>query len=139
MALSVVRAASAVSESTLSLIRALQARDATVRAHEAAHIGAGGGVITGGAHYSYQKGPDGRNYAVGGEVGIDASPVPGNPRATMAKMSVVRAAALAPAQPSGPDLAVAASATQAEAQARIEAYRQTQGPERPDNVIDLRA
>ena len=138
MVLSAMGAAGAVSDATLTMIRALQSRDTTVRAHEAAHIAAGGGVITGGAQYSYQQGPDGHNYAVGGEVGIDASPVPGNPRATMAKMAIVRAAALAPAQPSGPDLAVAAGATQAEAQARIEAYRKTQEPEAPEPTVDLR-
>jgi hypothetical protein len=134
MALSPVRASDSLA--ALLMIRQLQARDTVVRAHEAAHIAAGGGTITSGASYSYQKGPDGREYAIGGEVGIDASPVPGDPKATIAKMATVRAAALAPAQPSGQDLSVAASASMAEAQARAEAYRQ-----KPDNqpTIDLMA
>ncbi len=110
----------------MAMVRQLQSRDATVRNHEAAHIGAGGGVITGGAHYSYQKGPDGRNYAIGGEVGIDSSPVSGNPQATLSKMALVKAAALAPSEPSAADQSVAASATQIEAQARVEAYRKGQ-------------
>jgi len=121
------------------MIRQLQARDTTVRAHEAAHIAAGGGVITGGPTFTYQKGPDGRQYAVGGEVGIDPSPVPGNPKATLAKMEVVKAAALAPAQPSATDLSVAASAAQTEAQARVEAYRKSQEPDQAGPTVDLQA
>jgi hypothetical protein len=118
------------------MIRQLQSRDSTVRAHEAAHVAAGGGVVTSGPQYSYQKGPDGKNYAIGGEVGIDPSPVPGNPRATLAKMATVRAAALAPAQPSATELSVAAAASQTEAQARLEAYR----PRQPEagTAVDLK-
>lgn len=96
----------------------LRARDAEVRAHEAAHMAAGGSHVRGGASYSYQQGPDGKQYAVGGEVGIDVSSVPGNPQATIQKMQQVRAAALAPSEPSGADQGVAAKAAQVEAQAR---------------------
>lgn len=108
------------SAEVVSQLSQLKARDAEVRAHEAAHVAAGGRFITGGASYSYQKGPDGGQYAVGGEVGIDSSPVPGRPEETVQKMRTVRAAALAPSQPSGADLAVAAAAVQAEAQAMAE-------------------
>ena len=80
-------------------------------------MAAGGRYITGGASYTYERGPDGAEYAVGGEVGIDTSPVPGNPEATAEKMRIVRAAALAPSDPSAADLAVAASAAEAEAPA----------------------
>jgi hypothetical protein len=59
-------------------------------------------------------------YAVSGEVSIDVSPVNGNPQATIAKMATVRSAALAPADPSGQDRAVAASATAEEIKARQE-------------------
>ena len=127
------------SEGDMAMIRQLQSRDAEVRAHEGAHLAAGGGVVTGGPHYTYQKGPDGRNYAVGGEVGIDASPVAGNPRATLLKMSTVRAAALAPAQPSAQDLSVAAEASQAEAQARIEAYSKPDNTPEPGSLVNLLA
>ena len=132
-----VRSESSTSEAVLSMVRQLQSRDTTVRAHEAAHIAAGGGVVTGGATYTYQKGPDGRNYAVGGEVGIDPSPVAGNPRATIAKMEVVKAAALAPAQPSSTDLSVASAAAQTQAEARVEAYRKTQDPEPTGPTVDI--
>lgn len=123
------------SSATLAVVRALQSRDSVVRAHEAAHIGAGGGVVTSGAQYSYQKGPDGREYAVGGEVGIDLSPVAGNPQATIAKMETVRAAALAPAEPSAQDLSVAAAATQI--QARAEAYQKSKATDQPGTLVDL--
>jgi hypothetical protein len=83
-------------------------------------MAAGGRYITGGATYSYQRGPDGAEYAVGGEVGIDTSPVPGHPEETVQKMRIVRAAALAPSEPSGADLAVAAAAAQTEAEALSE-------------------
>lgn len=101
------------------VVREMKARDAEVRAHEMAHVAAGGAHVTSGPTYSYQSGPDGRRYAVGGEVGIDTSPED-DPQATIMKMMQVRAAALAPAEPSGADRAVAASAAQTAAQARAE-------------------
>jgi hypothetical protein len=97
----------------------LKRRDAEVKAHEASHMASGGGVVQGGATYEYQSGPDGKMYAVGGEVQIDTSPA-GSPDATIRKMQQIRRAALAPAQPSGTDRAVAAQAAQIEAQARME-------------------
>jgi hypothetical protein len=104
----------------VSVLSQLKSRDAEVRAHEAAHMAAGGRYITGGASYTYQAGPDGGEYAVGGEVGIDTSPVPGNPEETAQKMRIVRAAALAPSDPSAADLSVAASAAEAESAAMSE-------------------
>ena len=80
----------------------LKQRDAEVRAHEQAHIAAGGHYVRGGANYEYQTGPDGKRYAVGGEVSIDTSPVPDDPQATITKMQTVRRAALAPAKPEVP-------------------------------------
>ncbi len=98
----------------------MKARDAEVRAHEAAHVAAGGSYVQGGASFSFETGPDGKQYAVGGEVGIDTSPVAGDPQATAAKARTVRAAALAPASPSGADRAIASQASQMEAQAMVE-------------------
>ena len=94
----------------------LKARDSDVRAHEQAHRSAGGQYASA-PSYTYQKGSDGANYAIGGEVTIDTSPIAGNIDATIAKESQVRAAALAPADPSGQDLKVAAEAATAIAQA----------------------
>ncbi|MBC7184510.1 MAG: hypothetical protein H5U30_13185 [Marinobacter sp.] len=97
----------------------LKARDREVRAHEAAHQ-AVGGPHAGAMSLTYQRGPDGAQYAVGGEVSIDLSPVQGNPQATIQKMQTVRAAAMAPAEPSGQDRAVAAQAMQIMLQAQTE-------------------
>jgi hypothetical protein len=98
----------------------LKARDADVHAHEEAHMAAGGSLITGGPTYEYQKGPDGKSYAVGGDVAIDASAVAGSPQATIAKARQVVAAALAPADPSGQDESVASQAEAMAASAQAE-------------------
>lgn len=98
-------------------IRELQARDQEVRTHEAAHAAAGG-AYAGAPSYTYERGPDGRSYATGGEVSIDISPIPGDPQATLQKAQQVRSAALAPAQPSAQDMRVAQKATVLAAKAR---------------------
>ncbi len=100
-------------------ISELAARDREVRAHEQAHV-AVGGQHAGTASYTYERGPDGRQYAVAGEVPISTSPVSGDPQATIDKMEQVRRAALAPAEPSSADRAIAAQAAQLIAQARAE-------------------
>jgi hypothetical protein len=99
-------------------VRELEKRDREVKAHEAAHKAAAGGHARGGANFEYETGPDGRRYAVGGHVDIDVSPVQGNPRATLQKAMTVQRAALAPADPSGQDRAVAAAAAQMALQAQ---------------------
>lgn len=100
-------------------IKELKARDTEVRIHEQAHA-AVGGQYAGSPSYEYQRGPDGTNYAVGGEVQIDVAEIEGDPQATIEKMQTVRAAALAPAEPSGADRAIAADATQKLAAAQAE-------------------
>lgn len=89
----------------------LQQRDQEVRAHELAHASVGGSV-TGAPSLSYTTGPDGKRYAVEGEVSVDLSTVKGDARATIAKMQKVHAAALAPVHPSIQDTRVASTATQ---------------------------
>lgn len=97
-------------------------RDREVRAHEMAHVAAGGGLVTRGASYSYQTGPDGQRYAIGGEVGIDTS-AGKTPEETLAKAERIRAAALAPAEPSGQDRQVAAMAARMASEAQMEIAR----------------
>lgn len=109
----------------LKLIDQLKARDAEVRQHEQAHMAAAGGLALSGASYTYQRGPNGVNYAIGGEVQIDTSPG-ATPEETIARAGTIQAAALAPADPSGPDRAVAAQAQQMETQARAELAQQSQ-------------
>ncbi|WED76914.1 putative metalloprotease CJM1_0395 family protein [Aeromonas allosaccharophila] len=94
-------------------------RDQEVRTHEQAHQSAGGEYASS-PTYQFTQGPDGKRYATGGEVQIDTSAVPGDPAATIAKMQQIRSAALAPAEPSAQDLAVARSAAASEAKARKE-------------------
>ncbi|MES2048753.1 MAG: putative metalloprotease CJM1_0395 family protein [Pseudomonadota bacterium] len=105
-----------LSDKAKALVRSLQARDQQVRAHEQAHLAASGGLATSGASYTYQKGPDGVSYAIGGEVTIDVSGG-STPEETIARAAKIRAAALAPADPSGQDRAVAAAASQMEQRA----------------------
>jgi hypothetical protein len=107
-------------------VRELQQRDAHVRQHEAAHQAAGGD-LTGPASYSYQTGPDGRSYAVGGEVQV-AARSGRTPEETIAIARRVRAAAMAPADPSPADLAAAAQATQVELQAQQQQRAQAGQP-----------
>jgi hypothetical protein len=107
-------------------VEALKARDREVRLHEQAHLAAAGAHARGGPSFSYQQGPDGKQYAVGGEVPIDLSPVSGNPRATIQKAETIQRAALAPADPSGPDRRVAAQAAALAAKARQEIAQQSQ-------------
>lgn len=97
----------------------LKKRDQEVRNHEEAHQRVGGQYASA-PSYDYQQGPDGKNYAVGGQVQIDTAPVAGDPDATIAKMDIVKRAALAPAEPSGQDRAVAAQADATAQQARQE-------------------
>jgi len=104
-------------------IRTLQLRDQEVRTHEAAHAAAGG-AYAGSPRYSFERGPDGRIYATGGEVSIDISQIPGDPQATLQKAQQVRSAALAPAEPSGQDMKVAQKAQAMAADARGEISRQ---------------
>jgi hypothetical protein len=104
-------------------VRELEKIDREVRAHEAAHM-AVGGQYAGGASYTYTVGPDGKRYAVGGEVPISA-PGGSTPEETLRIMQQVRAAALSPGSPSGQDRQVAAAAASAEAQARMELQAQS--------------
>lgn len=108
-------------------VRELAARDREVRAHEQAHA-AVGGQYAGAPSYEYQQGPDGKRYAVGGEVSIDTSPVSGDPEATIEKMEVVKRAALAPAEPSSQDRKVAQAADQQiqSSRAELQALRAAQ-------------
>jgi len=101
-------------------VEKLKKRDAEVKAHEQAHISAGGGYVRGGVHYEYMTGPDGNRYASGGEVSIEVSEIPDNPQATIEKARIVRRAALAPAEPSSTDRAIAAEATRMEQKAQQE-------------------
>jgi hypothetical protein len=105
-------------------IEKLKARDREVRNHEQAHKVAAGPYAVGGPSLQYTIGPDGRLYAVGGEVKLDTSEVPNNPEATIRKAQTLRRAALAPAETSAQDRQVATEARAMEMRARQELMRE---------------
>lgn len=116
----------------------LQQIDREVRIHEQAHISAGRGVVTSGPTYTYTYGPDGRIYAVGGEVGIDTR-AERKPEDNIDKGQRIQAAALAPVQPSPQDYRVAEVGKKLEVQGRNDLAKQqleqapaAQGPQPRD-------
>ncbi|MDR0735785.1 MAG: hypothetical protein LBF51_02945 [Zoogloeaceae bacterium] len=119
----------ALSEEEQREVTELAAIDRKVRQHEMAHMAAGGELITSGARYEYQQGPDGQRYAVAGEVGIDTSEGR-TPEETLIRARRIRAAALAPADPSPQDRSVAAAATQMEIRAQQEIAQNRQEEQR---------
>jgi hypothetical protein len=96
----------------------LKERDAEVRMHEQAHASLGGQYASP-PQYEYERGPDGKRYVVDGKVSIDVSKA-STPEKTIRKALQVKAAALAPAEPSTQDLRVAIEATQIALEARTE-------------------
>ncbi|OJJ10055.1 hypothetical protein BKI51_15720 [Alphaproteobacteria bacterium AO1-B] len=112
-------------------VQELKQRDREVRAHEQAHARVGGAYASA-PTYTFQQGPDGKRYAVGGEVQIDTS-TERTPEATIRKMRVVISAALAPAEPSGQDLRVAQQArsqlSEAQAELRQQKLEELRGDE----------
>ncbi len=115
---------SSLNEEEKKQVAQLKKIDQEVRAHEQAHKNSGG-QYAGSASYGYQVGPDGKRYAVSGEVSIDIAPIEGDPAATVAKMTVIAAAALAPAKPSSQDRRVAAQAVSLRGQAQTELTQET--------------
>ncbi len=120
-------------------VRELKQRDAEVRRHEQAHLAAAGQYARGGANFTYERGPDGRLYATGGEVPIDVGEER-TPEATIRKARIVRRAALAPANPSPQDRGIAAQAERLETRARRELAGQKQTVEDvpvPPQTLDV--
>jgi hypothetical protein len=110
----------------IAQLQELKTRDQEVRAHELAHLSVAGPYARSGMSFTYQKGPDGVSYAIGGEVSVDLAQE-STPEATLQKMGTIRRAALAPADPSPADRQIAAQAEAKEAQARQEILQKNQG------------
>ena len=128
-----------LSQEEQRIVTELQAADTNVRAHEAAHMAAGGG-LTSPASYTYERGPDNKMYAVAGEVGISTGE--GNtPQESLNKAQTIRRAALAPADPSPQDLKVAAQAASMEmsARAQIMQEKMAQNSQNPNNSNETSA
>ena len=106
-------------------VERLKKREEEVKAHEAAHAAAGGGV-TGTISYTYTTGPDGKEYITDGEIQIDTSGGGSDPESVIAKMEAVIRSAYAPAEPSAKDRQVAAQAQQILAEAKLQEQEQKQ-------------
>ena len=106
-------------------VEQLKRRDREVRRHELSHKAIAGAYARGAPSYAYRIGPDGRRYAVGGEVSIDSSKA-NDPRETLRKAEVIRRAAMAPAHPSMQDRQIALQASAMAAEARYELQLQEQ-------------
>jgi SprA family protein len=106
-------------------IQDLKRIDQEVRQHEMAHLSAAQGIALSGANFEYERGPDGVNYAVGGDVKIDTSKE-SDPAQTLEKARKIAAAANAPASPSPQDRSVAASAQAMAAEAQVDIAREKQ-------------
>lgn len=104
-------------------ISKLKARDSQLRQHEQAHLSASAGIDVSRASFTYQRGPDGVQYAVAGDVRIDTSGGR-TPADTLARADMIRDVALAPADPSATDRSVAAQAQQMAQQASAELMQQ---------------
>lgn len=113
-----------LSDDDRRIVNELQSVDTKVRAHEAAHQAAGGGM-TGGASFTYEQGPDGKMYAVAGEVPISI-PSGSTPQENIKNARQAIAAATAPADPSGQDMAVASSAAMMLAKAQQQLTKEVQ-------------
>jgi len=113
------QSADGLTDDERAVVAELRQTDRAVRSHEQAHLAAAGGLARG-VSFTYVTGPDGQQYAVGGEVSIDSSPISGDPESTIQKAQQIRAAANAPANPSGQDRAVASQASAMEQAARQE-------------------
>ena len=122
-----------------ALVRQLQQIDADVRRHEQAHAAASGGQA-GPPSFEFTQGPDGKQYATGGEVSISVPTGGGDPESRIDKLRQVQQAALAPANPSPQDLRVAASAaqgiSQAQGELRLEQATARDADDLSDQVIE---
>ena len=109
-----------LSEKEKKEVEKLRKEDQRVRVHENAHKAAAGSLAKGAPSFKYKMGPDGKRYAISGNVKVDTSEISNNPEATIRKAQQIRTAALAPAEPSAQDLKVAVEAARMEAKARRE-------------------
>jgi hypothetical protein len=97
----------------------LKRKDKEVRRQEQIRRAVAGPVARGGPRYRYVEGPDGKKYAISGEIVLDTyfGDVLSNPEAALKKARRVRRAALS-GNPSARDRQIASKATQVEAKAR---------------------
>ena len=91
------------------LVERLQQRDREVRAHEQSHVALAGEYARGAPSYTYQMGPDGKMYAVGGELAVDTGKE-ADPAENRIKSQILQTAAMGVEDPSTADALVAMQA-----------------------------
>jgi hypothetical protein len=125
-----------LTEEEKKLVQKLKTRDREVKAHEAAHMAASGG-LAGSPSYTYETGPDGNRYATGGEVSVH-SRGSDDPAQALSDAEAIKRAAEAPASPSSQDRAVAAAAS-ADVTRLKEAVRQEEETEKDEERAEAPA
>ncbi len=91
----------------LRVLEKFKNSDSRIRNHEQAHVASG--TATTPISYKYQMGPDGKMYAVGGEVRLDTS-IPDDPKAAAFKLKQIQEASNAPSDMSGADAQISIQA-----------------------------
>ena len=134
----VARTPDRLSPEERAAVEALRQRDAQVRQEETAHAGTAGS-LAGPIAYVYQRGPDGRQYAVGGSVPISAQTVTGDPDEARRIGGRIAAAALAATNPSAADLSAAARAYRFAQPDTAEFLAETPIADRPGAALDRNA
>lgn len=110
----------------------LKNTDAEVKRHENAHKAAAGGLRTSSPNYEYETGPDGKKYAVAGDVNISYQKS-SDPEVNLKNAQKLKAAALAPAEPSAQDRSVARKADMEIAKAKQEILEEQQNKDSENN------
>jgi hypothetical protein len=90
-------------------VRRLQRLDQEVRLHEQIHAKRAMGFVRSAPSYTYEVGPDGKSYAVNGQVTVDGG-APMTPEDAIAKARLLGLAACAPGDPSLQDSMAAMNA-----------------------------
>lgn len=133
-------AESAADSEDAALIEKLRQRDAHVRGHEMAHLMAADGQAQGTPQYTYQTGPDGRAYAIGGSVNISVTRT-GDPEHDARQAETARRAATAVGDPSVQDSLTASEAQSMAGSARQRALNSYGGQDgytrQPENSSSL--
>ena len=91
-----------LSDAERKAVEQLRQRDQQVKQEEKAHAAAAGD-LAGPINYTYQKGPDGRLYAVGGSVSIKATSLSGSPEEQQRLGARLAMAAMVAINPSAAD------------------------------------
>lgn len=89
------------------VLEKFKSKDAEVKQHEESHTA--NGVAKSTIKYNYQTGPDGKLYAVGGEVKLDTS-LPSDEKQAIDKLEKLASASSAPSQLSAADSQIAIAA-----------------------------